>query len=63
MTAFSSTLMYNITFYIVFLTTSSILYLVNLNYAYNYNYFRQTLAITYLPMLAISWFILYSMFQ
>jgi hypothetical protein len=47
MSTFSATLMYHITFYIVFLTTSAILYLVNLNYSYNYNYFRQSFTITW----------------
>ena len=63
MSTFSTTLMYHITFYIVFLTTSAILYLVNLNYSYNYNYFRQTFIISYLPILAVIWFIFYSAIQ
>ena len=63
MSTFSTTLMYHITFYIVFLTTSSILYLINLNYSYNYNYFRQSYAITWLPVAAVLWFVIYTFIQ
>ena len=37
----SSTLLYHINVYIYLLTSSAILYLVNLNYSYNYYYFNQ----------------------
>lgn len=63
MSTFSTTLMYHITFYIVFLTTSAILYLINLNYSYNYKYFKQSFVITYLPILALAWFVFYSFIQ
>lgn len=63
MSTFSATLMYHITFYIVFLTTSAILYLVNLNYSYNYNYFKQTFIITWLPISAVLWFSFYTILQ
>lgn len=63
MSTFSTSLMYHITFYIVFLTTSAILYLINLNYSYNYNYFRQSFFITWLPVLSLVWFVCYSLVQ
>jgi hypothetical protein len=63
MSTFSASLMYHITFYIIFLTTSAILYLINLNYSYNYNYFRQTFVITWLPIASLVWFTTYSFFQ
>ena len=63
MSTFSTTLMYHVTFYIVFLTTSAILYLINLNYSYNYKYFRQSFVITYLPVLSLVWFVFYSFLQ
>ena len=37
----SSKLLYHINVYIYFLTSSAILYLANLNYSYNYYYFKQ----------------------
>jgi hypothetical protein len=60
---FSTTLMYHITFYIIFLTTSAILYLTNLNYSYNYAYFRQSFIITWVPIFCSAWFIFYSLLQ
>lgn len=39
----SNTLLYHINIYIYFLTSSAIVYLINLNYSYSYNYFRQLL--------------------
>ena len=63
MSTFSTTLMYHITFYIVFLTVSAILYLTNLNYSYNYNYFKQSFVITWLPVASLLWFIFYSFMQ
>jgi hypothetical protein len=63
MSTFSTTLMYHVTFYIVFLTVSAILYLTNLNYSYNYNYFRQSFLITWIPVASLVWFIFYALIQ
>lgn len=63
MSTFSTTLMYHVTFYIVFLTVSAILYLTNLNYSYNYNYFRQSFLITWIPVASLAWFIFYALIQ
>jgi hypothetical protein len=40
LTTSSSQLMSHINFYIYFLTSCSFMYLINLNFAYNYNYFK-----------------------
>ena len=42
LTTMSSQLTSHINFYIYFLTSCSFCYLINLNYTYNYNYFRQS---------------------
>ena len=47
----STKLSSTISFYIFFLTTFSVLYLFNLNFSLNYNYFRQALVLSTLPFL------------
>lgn len=47
----------SINFYIYFLTTCSILYLINLNFIINYNFFRQSFIITLLPLLILFFFL------
>ena len=49
----SSNLGSSINFYIYFLTTSSILYLIHLNFILNYCFFRQSLLTTALPTLIL----------
>lgn len=49
----SSNLGSSINFYIYFLTTSSLLYLIHLNFILNYCFFRQSLLTTALPTLIL----------
>ncbi len=49
----SSNLGSSINFYIYFLTTSAILYLINLNFLLNYNFFRQSALNTVIPTLIL----------
>jgi hypothetical protein len=60
LSTFSTTLMYHITFFIVYLTSSAILYLINLNYSYNYNYFRQSFFIVWVPVFSLIWLSVYT---
>ena len=54
----STKLTNTINFYIYFLTTCSFLYLINLNFSLNYNFFRKTSVITTLPMFIFLFFLL-----
>ena len=54
----SSKLTSTINFYIYFLTTCSFLYLINLNFALNYNFFRKTTMITTIPFTILLFFLL-----
>ena len=54
----SSKLTSTINFYIYFLTTCSFLYLINLNFTLNYNFFRKTTLITTVPSIILLFFLL-----
>lgn len=54
----SSKLTNTINFYIYFLTTCSVLYLINLNFLLNYNFFRKASVISTLPMFIFLFFLL-----
>ena len=54
----STKLTNTINFYIYFLTTCSVLYLINLNFLLNYNFFRKASVISTLPMFIFLFFLL-----
>lgn len=53
----STSLVTKINFYIYFLTTSSFIYLVNLNFSVNYNFFKKTSFGTILPFFIFLFFL------
>lgn len=55
----SSKLVNTINFYIYFLTSCSFLYLINLNFRLNYNFFRKTTVVSTLPILILFLFIIF----
>ena len=54
----SAKLTTTINFYIYFLTTCSFLYLINLNFSLNYNFFRKATLVTTIPSFILLFFIL-----
>ena len=54
----STKLTNTINFYIYFLTTCSVLYLINLNFLLNYNFFRKASVVSTLPMFIFLFFLL-----
>jgi hypothetical protein len=54
----SAKLVNTINFYIYFLTTCSFLYLINLNFMVNYNFFKNTVIVTTLPSFILLFFLI-----